>query len=214
MVKKEIYLQFGSKRNKCITFESKSGISDWDNLREIMRQKADKDEDLKRRLQNCNNIIFQKYKVKKSTGEKILVDVDEDEETEVEHEADLTVVFCHVENISKNEASENEIQTQNIVNQSSSSCLFIDLSSDIPKCHEILNKNENDINTQYVDDEIIATYEIDKKKEESEIKLQKTDTETKLSTLKPTENSLKRKLNITKKPEKVHCLYFCSYFCS
>lgn len=204
-------------KETCITFESKSGISDWDNLREIMRQKAaDKDEDLKRRLQNCNNIIFQKYKVKKSTGEKILVDVDEDEETEVEHE-DLTVDFCHVENIPKNEASENEIQTQNIVNQSSSSCLFIDLSSDTPKCHEmseILNKNENDINTQYVDDEIIATYEIDKKQEESEIKLQKTDTETKLSTLKPTENSLKRKLNITNKPEKVHCFYFCSYFCS
>jgi len=58
MVKKEVYLQFGN-RNKCITFESKSGISDWNNLREVMRQTAEKDEDLKRRLQNCN-IIFQK----------------------------------------------------------------------------------------------------------------------------------------------------------
>lgn len=131
MVKKEVYLQFGSKRNKCITFESKSGISDWDNLREVMRQAAEKDEDLKRRLQNCNNIIFQKCKVKKSTGEKILVDVDENEEPEVEYDAELTVVFCRLEDSSQ--ALENEVQKE-LQNVFTSSPLFIDLSSDVLKC--------------------------------------------------------------------------------
>jgi len=75
-----------------------------------MRQTAEKGEDLKRRLQNCN--IFQKYKIKRNTGERILVEVDEDEESEVEHDADLTVVFCCLKDISKNQASENEIQVQ------------------------------------------------------------------------------------------------------
>lgn len=213
MDKKEVYLQFGSKRNKCISFETKSGISDWDNLREVMRQTAEKDEDLKRRLQNCNNIIFQKYKIKRSTGERILVDVDEDEEPEIEHDADLSVVFCRLEecNIIKSQTLEN-----NVFNKSSSS-LFIDLSSDMLKCHESLNEKEsNDINIEFDNnDEIIGTYEIDEKTKEN-IELQKIDTVTIKQNVDQqkveTENSSKRKINIKNKSEKVHCLKFLSNF--
>jgi len=185
MVKKEVYLQFGN-RNKCITFESKSGISDWNNLREVMRQTAEKDEDLKRRLQNCN-IIFQKYKIKKSTGERILVDVDEDEESEVEHDADLAVVFCHLKDISKNEASENEMQVQNVFSMQSPDPLFLDLSTDV--LNKILNEIEsNDVNIENPNNEIVGTYEIIEKNEES-INLEMRGT----VTIKPTESSPKRK---------------------
>lgn len=227
MVKKEVYLQFDN-RNKCITFESKSKISDWDNLRKVMRQVAEKDKDLKRRLQNCNNIIFQKYKVKKSTGERILVDVDEDEESEVEHDADLGVVFCHIgdilEDISKSQASENKIQVQNLSMQSPNT-LFLDLSSDLMKCHEISNEiKSHDMNIRNAD-EIVGTYELIKKNEEK-INLKIIDTVTDIVTdavtntiietvtdtdTKPTENSSKRKLNTKIKPERVcglKSLYF------
>jgi len=205
MVKKEVYLQFGN-RNKCITFESKSGISDWNNLREVMRQTAKKDEDLKRRLQNCN-IIFQKYKIKKSTGERILVDVDEYEESEVEHDADLAVVFCHLKDISKNQASENEIQVQDVFSMQSSNPLFLDLSTDVLKCHKILNDIEsNDVNIGNLNDEIVETYEIIDKNEES-INLEMRGT----VTIKPTESSPKRKLNTKSKPEKVRYLKFLHF---
>jgi len=104
-----------------------------------MRQTTEKDEDLKRRLQNCN-IIFQKYKIKKSTGKRILVNMDEDEESEVEYDADLAVVFCCLKDISKNQASENEIQIQNVFSMQSPNPLFLDLSTDVLKYHKILTK--------------------------------------------------------------------------
>lgn len=94
MVKKEVYLKFGN-RNKAISFESKAGTSDWNIIRQIVLQVSEKDEDLRNYLQNCSNIIFQKYKVKKTSGEKILVDVDENEELEIEDDAELAMVFSY-----------------------------------------------------------------------------------------------------------------------
>lgn len=65
------------------------------------------------------------------------------------------------------------------------------------------------MNIKYGNDEIIETYEIDEKNEEN-VNLQKIDT----GTMKPTESSSKRKLNIKNIPEKVRCIKFLSYFCS
>jgi len=124
------------------------------------------------------------------------VDVDEDEESEVEHDADLAVVFCCLKDISKNQASENEMQVQNVFSMQSPNPLFLDLSTDVLKCHKILNEIESN-------DEIIETYEIIEKNEES-INLEMRGT----VTIKPTESSPKRKLNTKSKPEKVRCLKF------
>lgn len=147
MVKKEVYLQFGN-RNKCITFESKNGSSDWNNLREVMRQSSKKDEDLQRRIQN-STIIFQKYKIKKSTGEKILVDVNEEEELEIENDADLAVVFCSLQNVSPSHQFQYDIPTQHITNVAPCSSVILDLTTDVLERNEMpIEIDSNDVDTE------------------------------------------------------------------
>jgi len=62
------------------------------------------------------------------------------------------------------------------------------------------------VNIENPNDVIIGTYEIIEKNEES-INLEMRGT----VTIKPTENSSKRKLNTKSKPEKVRCLKFLHF---
>lgn len=217
MVQKEVYLKFGN-RNKAISFENKAGISDWNTLREVIQRVSEKDEDLKKRLQNCTNIIFQKYKIKKSTGEKILVDVDEDEELEVENDADLTVVFCYFQNILLNSESPNQIKdiASSVVSQDH---LIFNFTNDTLESHETFEEIENNLmiihNANVENAELInkENREGNREQDKEENMEQDQSTNSEMSTMKTSKNVLKRKFESTQmKPQKVHYSLFLNLF--
>lgn len=103
-VQKIVYLKFGV-RNKRVRFQSQAGKSDTDCLREAIVAASRTDADLRRRLDGCLAIL-QKEIEKKSTKDKILVDIEESED--IDDEEQLTLVFSPIEPSSSANAQPSE----------------------------------------------------------------------------------------------------------
>lgn len=89
---KEVYLKLGD-RNKCVKFRPSAGKTDVDGLREALEVAKEKDLDLQRRMEGCS-VVFQRLKLKKSTQQNVLVDIDDLED--IEDECDIVPVFCPI----------------------------------------------------------------------------------------------------------------------